>query len=269
MDVQLLGTGSPLLDANRAGPSTLVRAGGRTLLFDCGRAVYMRLAGAGVTTLGLHAIFLTHLHSDHVQDLSDIITMRWATSLEPLSLPLYGPPGTADFVRRTLAMMEDDIGYRMAHHADLRWRPQVDVTEVAEGYVTDGVTATPVDHGVVRPAIGYRIESDGATAVIAGDCVPSEGLDKLCAGADVYVQTVLRKPLVEAIRVPRFQEVLDYHSSTEDAGRTAARAGVRSLVMTHMIPPPAPGAEGDWIGDAKQHFDGEVVFGQDLLSISA
>jgi ribonuclease Z len=269
MDVVLLGTGCPLPDANRAGPATLVRMDGRNLLVDCGRAVFMRLTGAAVSPLQLDAILLTHLHSDHTQDLSDLITMRWAMSPEPLPLKVYGPPGTSRFVARTLTMMADDIGYRIAHHADLNWEPQVDVTEVEQGHVMDGVTTAPTDHGVVRPTIGYRFESGGAAVAIGGDSIPCEGLDKLCAGASIYVQTVLRRQLVEAVPSRRFQDVLDYHSSTEDAGRTSARAGVRTLAMTHMIPAPVPGTEKDWSDDASPHFDGEVLVGTDLMTIRA
>ncbi|MBV9665176.1 MAG: MBL fold metallo-hydrolase, partial [Actinobacteria bacterium] len=69
ISVTLLGTGSPLPSPDRAGPSTLVRAGAATLLVDCGRGVVMRLAGAGVMPVALSAVLLTHLHSDHISDL--------------------------------------------------------------------------------------------------------------------------------------------------------------------------------------------------------
>ncbi|MGZ4759802.1 MAG: MBL fold metallo-hydrolase, partial [Acidimicrobiales bacterium] len=74
MQAITLGTGSPLPDPNRAGPSSLVRAGGLDLLFDCGRGVLMRMAAVPTGMAGVAAVFLTHLHSDHVADLSDIIT---------------------------------------------------------------------------------------------------------------------------------------------------------------------------------------------------
>ena len=169
-------------------------------------------------------------------------------------------------------MLEDDIGYRLAHHADLNWRPGVTVTEVADGVVfeRDGVrvTAAPTDHRPVDPTVGYRIEHDGNAVVLAGDTVPCDGLDRLCAGADVYVQTVIRRSLVESVPMARFQDILDYHSSIEDAARTAARAGVKTLVLTHCVPPPAPGTEGEWIADAAAHFDGEIILGPDLTTVT-
>src|SRR5687768_6660283 len=133
MQVITLGTGSPLPDPNRAGPATLVRAAGKELLFDCGRGVLMRAAGAGSGPLSLSAVLLTHFHSDHVTDLNDVITMRWAMSPQPMPLPVFGPVGTKDLVDRTLAMLRDDIGYRVAHHDDLNWEPACEVTEVTDG----------------------------------------------------------------------------------------------------------------------------------------
>ena len=273
MEVTLLGTGNPLPDPERAGAATLVRADGLALLFDCGRAVTMRLAGAGVGAGALSALFVTHLHSDHTWSLNDLLTSRWVGQFADEPLPVVGPPGTADFVERTLAAMAIDVGYRLAHHDDLTWEPRCEVTEVTDGpaFEADGVRviAALVDHGVVRPALSYRVEADGAAAVIAGDTRPCPALDELCAGADVYVQTVVRRPLVEQVPVPRFQDILDYHSTTEDAGATAARAGVRTLVLTHMVPAPAPGTDQDWIEDVRGSFDGDVIVGHDLLTVTA
>src|SRR6202012_4264353 len=127
--VVTLGTGSPIPDPSRAGPATLVRAGGRDFLFDCGRGVLMGAAAAGTGPALFAAVFLTHLHSDHTTDLNDIITMRWITSFQPHPLPVCGPVGTASLVQATEAMLELDIGYRLSHHADLQWRPSADVVE--------------------------------------------------------------------------------------------------------------------------------------------
>jgi len=277
MDVVTLGTGSPIPDPNRAGASTLVRAGGATLLVDCGRAVCMRLAANGVVPPLLDAVLLTHLHSDHITDLNDVITTRWVMSPVESPLPVVGPPGTAALVERTLAMLADDVRYRLDHHDDLAWSPGCRVSEVVDGTAWESedvhVLAAPTDHRPVAPTVGYRIEerrADGtkAVAALAGDTVPCEGLDRLCAGADVYVQTVARPDLVRAIPSPRLQDILDYHSSCEDAGRTAARAGVRTLVLTHPVPPPAPGHDDEWVAQAAAHFDGEVVLAHDLWSIT-
>jgi len=268
MKVITLGTGSPLPDANRAGPAILIRAAGRDLLFDCGRGVLMRAAAAMTGPLAFDTVFLTHLHSDHVTDFNDIVTMRWAMSPTPNPLRVVGPVGTQRFVDRTIEMLRDDIGYRVAHHGDLNWEPTCEVTEVGDGLVADDgkvrITAAPTDHAPVHPTVGYRIEADGKVVVIAGDSVPCDGLDRLCAGADVYIQTVIRRSMVEAIPTPRLQDIIGYHSSIQDAAATAARAAVGTLVMTHLIPPPWPGTEAEWIAEAAEGYAGGIVLAHDL-----
>lgn len=274
MQVITLGTGSPLPDPDRAGPATLVRAGGLDLLFDCGRGVLMRAAAVGASAVSLHAVLLTHLHSDHVTDFNDLVTSRWALSAVAQPLVVYGPIGTARFVERTLAVLEDDIGYRLAHHDDLVAAPQVEVHEVEDGPVFEvagvSVSAAPTDHAPVRPTVGYRVEHDGRSVAIAGDTVACEGLDRLCAGADVYVQTVVRRKLIEAIPFPRLQDVLDYHSDLQAAATTASRGGVKTLVLTHPVPPPGAGTEEEWIAEVRDAgFEGDTRLAHDLLTVDA
>jgi ribonuclease Z len=271
MQLIILGSGSPLPDPQRAGPSTLIRTPAGDLLFDCGRGVLMRAASVASSAGALRALFLTHLHSDHITDLNDIFTMRWATSFEPNPLPVFGPAGSAVLLKATEAMLEPDIGYRLAHHDDLRWRPSATVTEVDRGVIFEEggvrVTAAPTDHAPVRPTLGFRIDAAERSVVIAGDTVPCAGLDELCAGVDVLVHTVVRRDLIEAIGVRRLSDVLDYHSSVADAAQTAARNGVHTLVLTHLVPAPAPGTEQEWLDQASPHFEGKTVLATDLLTL--
>lgn len=273
MDVTILGSGSPLPDANRAGPSGLVSAGGQHFLLDCGRGVLMRLAGAGLGVVNLNAVFLTHLHSDHTTDFNDVITSWWVMPFTAgRELTVIGPPGTAAFVERTIAMMTADIGYRIDHHEDLTQPPAPNVIEVTDGIALQAgdvtVRAALVDHGVVKPAVGYRFEADGASAVWSGDTIPCDGLDRLCADASVYVQTVVRRSMVESVPVQRFLDILDYHSDVEQAAATAKRGGVTTLVLNHMVPAPLPGTEQEWIDEAAAHFDGTIILAEDLTKVT-
>jgi ribonuclease Z len=271
MEIVFLGTGSPIPDPNRAGPAMLVKAGPHHLLFDAGRGVVMRMAGAGTGPALLTRVFLTHLHSDHTTDLNDVITTRWVMSPVENPLSVVGPVGTAGYVERTLAMLSDDVSYRLAHHEDLTWSPSVDVDEVDDGVVfeADGVRviAAPTDHAPVHPTVGYRIEHDGRSLVLAGDTVPCAGLDRLCAGADVYVQTVLRQSLVESVPMQRFKDTIDYHSTTFQTGETAARGSVGTVVLTHMVPGPFPGTEHEWVAEVNEAYDGPVVIAEDLMTL--
>lgn len=280
MKVVLLGTGSPLPDPQRAGPCTLVQAGAQNVMVDCGRGALMRLLAAGVLPGMIDHLLLTHLHSDHLTDVNDLVTTRWIMMPEHRPLHVWGPPGTRAMIDALLAMLGPDQSYRLAHHDDLREQGplQVEVTELGDGGRVDvdglDISVHATDHRPVEPSIGFRIGHQGKVAAIAGDTVPCPGLDDLCRDADIYVQTVIRPDLVESLAaiVPtgqRFLDILDYHSSVEQAGQTAARNGVRSLVLTHCVPAVQPGQEDEWRTLAARHFSGTVIVGPDLTAIEA
>ncbi|MFM8562714.1 MAG: ribonuclease Z [Acidimicrobiia bacterium] len=277
MKITLLGTGSPIPDPNRAGPCTLVQAGGENIMVDCGRAAIMRLMAAGVFPGMVGTLLVTHLHSDHITDLNDLVTSRWV--MMPVNVPLrvIGPPGTRAVVDAMLQMLALDQQYRHDHHDDLRANGPltVNVEEVGPGDAftvgTVTVTVHETDHRPVKPSIGFRMEHGGKVAALAGDTLPCAGVDDMCRNADVYVQTVIRNDLVSALAdaLPngqRMRDILDYHSTPEQAAQTAARAGVRTLVLTHYVPPMQPGQEDEWRALAAAHFAGEIIVGPDLTS---
>jgi ribonuclease Z len=271
MQITLLGTGTPMPNPDRAGAATLLVSGDHRLLVDAGRGVVMRLSGAGVLPVMLSAVTLTHLHSDHITDLNDVITTHWIMTAAPTTLAVYGPPGTRQVVNGILAALEPDISYRLAHHHDtLTWRPQVEMTEVQPGD-TFAIGALQVrvgrtNHQPVEPTVAYRVEHDGTSVVFGGDGLPCAELDELCLGADAYVQTAMRDDLVKQVPNKRFNDILDYHSTVEQAAQTAARAGVKTLVLTHYIPGLQSGQEDEWRAIAAAHFSGEIVLGDDLTS---
>jgi ribonuclease Z len=270
--ITLLGTGSPMPSPDRAGPATLISAGDEHYLVDAGRGVLMRLAAAGLGAPNLSAVLITHLHSDHITDLNDVITTRWIMTFVPTPLTIVGPVGTKAVVDHILASLEPDMAYRIAHHADLDEPPQVDVIEVTEGDVDlpgdVRISCAQTDHKPVEPSVGFRFDHDGVSVVAAGDTVPCPGLDSLCEGADALVHTVIRKDIVANLPMQRIKDTLDYHSSPEEAARTAARAGIGTLVLTHYVPPiPTGGAGDDWKALAAEHFSGVVELGDDLHHI--
>ena len=278
MKITLLGTGSPIPDPNRAGPCTLVQAGSQNLMVDCGRGALMRLMAAGVMPVMVDTLLITHLHSDHITDVNDLITTRWVMSPVNAPLNVYGPPGTRSVIDALLRMLELDQKYRHDHHTDLRANGPltVNVTELGpdEAFSVGDVRITThaTDHRPVKPTIGFRVEHDGKVVALAGDTVPCDGVDAMCANADVYVQTVIREDLVNFVAgiVPtgsRFKDILDYHSTVEQAAQTAARTGVRTLMLTHYVPPMQTGQEDEWRALAAAHYSGSIVLGPDLTAV--
>jgi len=304
LKVTLLGTGSPMPSPDRAGPATLITAdegaGGEPAehyLVDAGRGVLMRLAACGLGAPNLTAVFITHLHSDHITDLNDVITTRWVMTFEETPLTIVGPVGTQAVVDHLLASLEPDIEYRIAHHEDLDHRPPVNVIEVRPSIGSDGsdrsdgsvgsdgsdgvvelpdghgcrvvITCGQTDHKPVEPSIGFRFDHAGVAVVAAGDTIPCVGLDALCKGADALVHTVIRKDIISNIPMQRMQDTLDYHSSPEEAAQTAAKAGLDTLIYTHYVPAmPMGGTEDDWRALGAAHFGGTIELGDDLHTVT-
>jgi ribonuclease Z len=215
---------------------------------------------------------VTHLHSDHLTDLNDVITTRWIMSTESAPITIYGPVGLNFVVTKMMEMLSLDVGYRIAHHEDLNEPPAVNVVEVAPGdtfSVGDvSVRVGATNHQPVEPTVAFRLEHDGTSVVLGGDGIPCAALDELCADATAYVQTVLRDDIVKLFPLPRFQDILDYHSTVEQAAQTATKAGVQTLILTHYVPGIAPGQEDEWRAIAAAHFSGDIVLGDDLTSVT-
>ncbi len=272
MDVVLTGTGSPIPDPNRAGPSTLVKAGDTQILVDAGRGVVMRMAGAGSIPAMLSAVLVTHLHSDHVCALNDVITTHWVMTQGSVPLRIFGARGTKEFVERQMHALEPDIGYRIAHHDELTGPPKIEVTDLEPGdsfSVGDvSITTAATEHAPVKPTIGFRLEHDGRTAALVGDTLPCDGVDELARDADVYVQTVIRPDLVALIPNEMIQDILDYHSGVVDAATTAGRVGAKRLALTHLVPAPTSEQYPEWTAIAAEHYGGEIIIGDDLTTIT-
>ena len=266
---------------DRAGPATLISAGqgesAEHYMVDAGRGVLMRLAAAGLGAPNLTALLITHLHSDHITDLNDVITTRWVMTFVKTPLTIVGPVGTQSVVNHLLASLEPDIRYRIAHHQDLDHQPPVTVIEVNEGVVelpngqggAVSITCGQTDHKPVEPSVAYRFDFDSASVVVAGDTLPCSGLDELCNGADALVHTVIRKDIIANLSMQRMQDTLNYHSSPEEAAQTAAKANLRTLILTHYVPPiPMGGTEDEWRALAARHFGGTIELGDDLHRVN-
>lgn len=272
LEVLLLGTGYPRPDPERAGPSTVIVAGDRWFVVDAGRGATMRIAATDRKYTNLRAVFLTHLHSDHTAGLPDLFDTSWQFGRKSVPLELYGPPGTKKLAGAMLEFFAEDIHLRRDL---LEKHPAAGATIrthiVREGVIYDDgevkVTAFAVDHRPVRYAFGYRFESGGRTIVISGDTRPTENLVRYAKGADVLVLEAYLPEHFDKVDTPAVAARLkSYHTSAEEAGELATRAGVRTLVLTHLIP---GNADETFRERAGRRFKGEIIVGKDLLRISA
>jgi ribonuclease Z len=240
--VLLLGTGYPRPDPQRAGPSTVVIAGDAWFVVDAGRGTTMRIAATNLGYANLRGVFLTHLHSDHTAGLPDLFNTSWQFGRKTVPLELYGPRGTKKLANAMLDFFAEDIHWR---RDVLEKHPAAGATIrthiVREGIVYDDgkvkITAFPVDHRPVVNAFGYRFESGGQTVVISGDTRPTENLVKYAKNADILVLEAYLPEHFLRVDTPEVAaRLMSYHTSAEEAGEIAARAGVRKLVLTHLIP---------------------------------
>jgi ribonuclease Z len=272
LEVLLLGTGYPRPDPERAGPSTVIVAGDKWFVVDAGRGATMRIAATDLQYANLRAVFLTHLHSDHTAGLPDLFDTSWQFGRKSVPLELYGPPGTKKLAGAMLDFFAEDIHLRRDL---LEKHPAAGATIrthiVREGLVYDDgdvkITAFAVDHKPVRYTFGYRFESGGRTIVVSGDTRPTENLVRYAKGADVLVLEAYLPEHFDKVDTPEVAARLkSYHTSAEEAGELATRAGVRTLVLTHLIP---GNADATFRERAARTFKGEIIVGKDLLRVSA
>jgi ribonuclease Z len=272
----LLGTGFPRPDAERAGPSTAIIVGEKVYLVDAGRGVMQRVAGAGLKPANIQAVFLTHLHSDHIDGLPDVFHSTWQFG-RSTPFQLYGPDGTSDVVQGILKFYAADIHIRRDLTEKLPAAgATIDMHILKEGVVyQDGdlrVTAFLVDHFPVVPAFGFRFDTPDGSIVISGDTHPNENLVRFARGADVLIHEAYLPQSNAPSAAPGDTAAegawfARYHSTATEAGDDAARAGVKILVLTHLIPHRPGDSDAIFRAEAAKSFHGKIIVGHDLMRI--
>ncbi|MCE7999037.1 MAG: MBL fold metallo-hydrolase [Rhodobiaceae bacterium] len=254
------GTGGPFPDPERAGPCTLVAAGGRVFLVDSGTGGAQRLQQLRVPMERLEAVLYTHLHSDHIAGLGDVALNSWAGGRkEPLTL--YGPPGVEGLANGTFDAFGIDSKSRIDHHGEEVFEPQAQViksaaflvpsrddtvTVIEEGDLK--ITAFKVDHVPLENAYGYRIEFKDRTVVFSGDTVRDQNMVRFGADADVMVHEVMGMANIHAIigalrgngqstTAKILTDASEVHTSPVDAAEIANEANASLLIYNHIVPP--------------------------------
>jgi ribonuclease Z len=287
LNLVLCGSGSPLPDPERAGPCMMVQAGEQLLVIDVGSGSPRNLGLMGIPAGAIDAVLLTHFHSDHIDGLGELILQRWAGSQHTAPLPVLGPPGVDSVVAGFNQAYTLDVGYRIAHHgaevmpavaAGAQAQPfALPDAQGAIVYAADGlvVRAFPVPHDPVENAVGYRIDYAGRSLVISGDTAASAVLQQHSQGVDILAHEALSPDLVQVIRrgaeqadnprvVAIMDDILDYHTTTQEAAQIAAQAGVGRLVFYHTIPQlPVKPLERRFLRGVDQFYAGPVDLGAD------
>ena len=282
LSVTLLGTGTPMVNAQRACASTLVTAGEKTFIVDTGRGFYNNLAAAG--RQDVDAALFTHFHSDHIAEFGELLVGRTiAGATQPLLT--IGPKGVAKVVNGLMAAYELDRNYRHNHHGDkydsAGVSTKVSETEPGLVYHEDGVQITmfEVDHQPVSPAVAYRFDYQNHTVVISGDTIMVQAMIEQSRNADILVHDTMNKDMVKAGLTaiknanPRtgsmMDEMMEYHADRMEVARIAQEAGVRKLVLTHLVPsiPPDEAMETLFIQGMDDLYTGEIIAGRDGMTI--
>ncbi|MQA85664.1 MAG: MBL fold metallo-hydrolase [Streptosporangiales bacterium] len=275
----LLGTaGGPRVHGERSGPAQVITAGGGVYLVDCGYGVLRRLLEAGISPVSVEHLFITHHHSDHNLDLGALILLSW-TAGRTRKLNIWGPPPLEEIVGALVKAHDYDITTRTADEERPSLESLLSVHEIRRPgpvMVDDRVrvSCALVHHPPVEPAFAFRFDAGDRSFVISGDTVPSESLVGLAAGADVLVHEVLHEPSVPAILgrfpnpEPLRRHLLASHTTTDEVGVIARRAGVGTLVLSHLAPADSRLVSRDqWLERPTDSFPGPVILGEDLLTI--
>jgi ribonuclease BN (tRNA processing enzyme) len=275
----LLGTGGgPRPRKVSSGAAQVIVSNGAAYVIDCGDGVARQLVLADVPLPTVRHVFLTHQHSDHTADYGNLLWLAWTAGLRT-RVDTWGPPPIERMTRLFFEMNKQDIDVRIANEGREPLVPLVRPHEVRRGgpVMKDAnltVTCTVVDHPPVVPAFAYRFDAPDRSIVISGDTSPSDNLIALAKGADVLVHSVMYPSAVERMvaRVPNAamlkDSILAHQTSAEDAGRIAQSAGVKTLVLSHFVPPDDPQVTDQmWSDAARSRFGGTVIVGRDLLEI--
>ena len=293
--VVLLGTqGGPNFNTERAESANAVVVDGTPYIVDLGEGALAAMRRAGIVFRNVGRVFLTHLHDDHSADVTSFLSHQWSDGRITPTV-VAGPFGTARLVSAALEATEANATIRLIDEARktkpadiFRGEDLAATPEPAQVYRDERVTVSSVENTHFPEAskarmpyrsLSYRFDCPGRSIVFSGDTAYSAGLVKLARGADVFV--------CEAIEVASMRQAFERmvangayadnpegvwehivatHTSTAEAGRMAAEAGVKLLALSHLV----PGAlqtisDKVYIAGVRQHFDGKVVVGKDLM----
>ena len=293
LHVLLCGAGGPLPDPNRGGPCVAVIAGRQIVLVDAGSGAARSLPRYRIGPPRVERVLLTHFHSDHIDGLGELATLRWAGGSHRSPLPVHGATGVSRVTAGFNEAYALDARYRVAHHGE-ETTPSSGAGVVAYAFEApppgkgrvihdrEGLTITAfsVEHDPVVPAVGYRFDYGGRSAVVSGDTLKSASLTALAQGVDLLVHEALAAHMVAVMNEVATEQgrvgmakitsdIPDYHATPVQAAEVAEAAGAKHLLFHHVVPPlPLSVLEGWWLEGVGDAYAGPVTLGRDGILVS-
>jgi len=274
MKLTLLGTGCPSVDYNRCGSSNLISTKKTNILVDCGSGVTQRLNESGNNLADIDALFLTHLHSDHVIDLYQLIISSWHSDRDSI-WRIYGPKGTKKFVDQIFLAWKSERELRISY--EKRKSKKALKYKVYEFRKTGLITINDikiryfeVDHKPVPFAYGFSFFYKNKKLTISGDTRPCESLMQNARNSDVLLHEVFIEYEMNKTSKLRTKKTLhnvkEYHTPSNLVGKVAKLTNCKKLVLTHFVPTRFNALRLKKI--VKEDFGKEPIIGEDLLTIN-
>jgi ribonuclease BN (tRNA processing enzyme) len=252
------------------------------VMLSNGAAYVIQYALTGIPFSALRSIFITHHHADHNIEYGPLLVVGWVNGMH-LDVRAFGPPPLKQMTEDFMRAYKTTVDFWAE---DFKMKPlvAVDVKEVpAAGAVTQDdnvkVSAIIVEHPPVKPALGYRFDFKDHSVAFSGDTAPFEAVAKMAMGADVLVHEAMYVPALESYtrdeiakgRPVKFEDVMAHmkadHTPVEDVGRIAQEAGVKTLVLSHLVPATDGITDDTWRAAAAKYFKGEFIVGKDLMVV--
>lgn len=287
LHVAICGAGSPMPDEHRGGPCTLVIAGEHLFVFDAGNTSARNINKMGFNAGNIEGVFLTHYHSDHIDGLGELMLQRWVSKPNSEPVPVYGPQGVDTVVNGFLQAYSLDRGYRVAHHGEAvlpnkgfgavakSFELQDDQATLVFENADTRITAFSVSHAPIHPAVGYHIRYKDRSLVISGDTTPSAHVQREAQGADLLIHEAMSTELMQLIQEGAhdakrdkleqlMKDILNYHSTPQEAAQIASKAQVKFLLLNHVAPPlPLPGLVDVFLKGTADIFKGQIQVAKD------
>ena len=274
MKLTLLGTGCPKVDFNRFGPSNIISTNKSNILVDCGSGVTQRLDQAKISLKNIDALFLTHLHSDHVIDLYQLIISSWH-SYRTKPWKIYGPIGTKKFVKKIMMAWQDERLLRIEYEQrssvkafDIKVK---EFRKYGKIKIKDQIIEYfEVDHKPVKYAYGFNFYNNNKKLTISGDTKPCENLLKYGQKTDLLLHEVFIEDELKSEGKMRTKKTLHnveaYHTTSSMVGKVAKLMRCKKLVLTHFVP--TKFNQNKLINKVQNDLGKKPIIGRDLLKIN-